>query len=109
MNPVDSGLGRLTNGNQCGDFRSAPRCGARTRRQTACLCPAMQGKRRCRLHGGASTGPRTREGLERSRTARLVHGRYSRAARLERVTYRRLSREFASLLRDLDSRSPAKQ
>ena len=29
------------------------------------------------MHGGASTGPRTAEGLERSRQARLKHGRYS--------------------------------
>lgn len=29
---------------------------------------------RCRMHGGASTGPRTTEGLQRARDARLVHG-----------------------------------
>jgi len=32
---------------------------------------------RCRLHGGLSTGPRTPEGLARSRRARWRHGRYS--------------------------------
>ena len=32
---------------------------------------------RCRIHGGASTGPRTREGLARSRRARWKHGFYS--------------------------------
>jgi len=36
---------------------------------------------RCRLHGGKSTGPRTPEGLERSRRARWKHGRYSREAK----------------------------
>jgi len=36
---------------------------------------------RCRLHGGLSTGPRTPEGLERSRRARWKHGRYSREAK----------------------------
>jgi signal transduction histidine kinase len=32
------------------------------------------------MHGGLSTGPRTPEGLERSRRARWVHGRFSREA-----------------------------
>jgi hypothetical protein len=29
------------------------------------------------MHGGASTGPRTDEGRERCRQARMKHGRYS--------------------------------
>ena len=33
--------GRLKNGNPPGDFMKAARCGARTRRGTACLGPAM--------------------------------------------------------------------
>ena len=32
------------------------------------------------MHGGFSTGPRTADGLERSRRARWIHGRYSREA-----------------------------
>jgi hypothetical protein len=36
---------------------------------------------RCRLHGRKSTGPRTPEGLERSRRARLVHGYYTAEAK----------------------------
>jgi hypothetical protein len=32
------------------------------------------------MHGGLSTGPRTPEGLERSRRARWVHGRFSQKA-----------------------------
>lgn len=40
---------------------------------------------RCRMHGGLSTGPRTPEGLERSRRARWKHGRRSAAARLTRA------------------------
>lgn len=71
-------FGRLKHGNPSGDFNSAPRCGARTRRGTACQCPAMRGRTRCRLHGGKSTGPRTAEGLARIRTANTRHGRWSR-------------------------------
>jgi hypothetical protein len=34
-------------------FNRAPRCGARTRAGNACLSPAVHGKKRCRMHGGA--------------------------------------------------------
>jgi hypothetical protein len=40
-------------------------CGARTRRGTACRRIVEPGARRCRLHGGMSTGPRTPEGRQR--------------------------------------------
>jgi hypothetical protein len=53
--------GWLKNNNPPGDFFAAPRCGARTRRQTSCLGPAMRNGR-CRMHGGMSTGPKTAEG-----------------------------------------------
>ncbi len=59
--------------------RSVARCGARTRRQTPCQGAAMPNGR-CRMHGGASTGPRTVEGLERLRAARTKHGMRSAAA-----------------------------
>jgi hypothetical protein len=32
----------------------SPRCGARTRRGTLCQSPAVAGKTRCRMHGGAA-------------------------------------------------------
>lgn len=36
-------------------FESAPRCGARTKNNNGkpCRCPAIKGKARCRVHGGA--------------------------------------------------------
>src|SRR5271170_2050938 len=71
--------GWLRNGNPPGDFMSALRCGAQTRRGTACQCPAMANGR-CRLHGGLSTGPRTRHGIERIRKANSKHGRYTKTA-----------------------------
>jgi hypothetical protein len=37
-------------------LHSAQRCGAKTRAGTACQCPAIRGRRRCRLHGGRSPG-----------------------------------------------------
>lgn len=45
--------------------RNRPRCGAKTRNSRLCQAPVIPGKRRCRLHGGASTGPRTSQGRER--------------------------------------------
>jgi hypothetical protein len=77
--------GWLKNGNPPGDFTTARRCGARNRRGTGCACPAMPNGR-CRLHGGLSTGPRTQEGLERSRRARWKHGFYSKALLAQRTS-----------------------
>ena len=55
----------------------APRCGARRRDGGACRAPAIRGNRRCRLHGGLSTGPKTLEGLAHIRAANTRHGRFS--------------------------------
>ncbi|MDA9897265.1 hypothetical protein N9D90_00505 [Alphaproteobacteria bacterium] len=55
------------------------RCGANTRRGTACQRPANKKNGRCRLHGGASTGPRTAEGRSRIAAAQYKHGRRSKA------------------------------
>lgn len=46
------------------------RCGAKTRKGTPCQCLPVTGKKRCKFHGGLSTGPRTPEGIERIRAAR---------------------------------------
>ena len=45
--------------------KDRPRCGARTRKGDPCLVRVEPGKRRCRFHGGLSTGPRTAEGKAR--------------------------------------------
>lgn len=37
-------------------------CKARTRQGSPCRCKPVPGSKRCRLHGGLSTGPRTPEG-----------------------------------------------
>ena len=43
--PVQQRLSRMN---------QAPRCGARTRDGSPCRSPAVRGKRRCRMHGGAA-------------------------------------------------------
>lgn len=52
------------------------RCGARCRSKggAPCKAPRVKGKRRCKLHGGLSTGPRTAEGRARALEA-LTRGR----------------------------------
>ena len=66
---------------------AAPRCGARSKRTgKPCRGAAMPNGRK--LHGGKSTGPRTMEGLERSRRANWKHGHFSREAKAERSRVR---------------------
>ena len=94
--PLDS-RGRLKNGNRSGDFLAAPRCGARTRCGGKCCQPAMSNGR-CRLHGGLSTGPRTPEGLARSRRARWKHGARSAEVRALRRGARAQFRRVRTIL-----------
>ena len=85
----------LRNGNPQGNPNNAPRCGAKTKKGTTCRAPAMANGR-CRMHGGKSTGPRTPEGLERSRKARWKHGFFSREA----IEERRLMQKFMKGCKD---------
>lgn len=84
--------GRLKNGNAGGDFSQAPRCGARarTRGGMPCLAPAIRGKRRCRMHGGKGSGPKTEAGKALCAAARLVHGRFTAAAKANRRAWKEL-------------------
>ena len=62
-----------------------PRCQAKSKRSgLQCQKAAMQGKRVCRSHGGASTGPKTIAGRQRCAAAKTVHGRETRAIRAAR-------------------------
>jgi hypothetical protein len=89
------GRGWLKHGGRPGSPDNAPRCGARTRSGVPCKGPAMKNGR-CRFHGGPSTGPRTPEGLERSRKARWKHGRYS----VETIEARRELRALIRFVRE---------
>lgn len=57
------------------------RCGARTRKGTPCRAKSEPGKRRCRFHGGKSTGPTTPEGKARIAEAQLKRWARWRAER----------------------------
>jgi hypothetical protein len=59
------------------------RCQARNRLGNQCGKPAIRGKRVCRNHGGASTGPKSEAGKARIREASLVHGRRSEEGKVK--------------------------
>ena len=81
------------------------RCGAKTRKGSACQRPANKKNGRCRVHGGASTGPRTEEGRTRISEANLRHGRYTKdkleKQRENAARGREIRKELRQLERDL--------
>jgi len=56
---------------------------------------------RCRMHGGASTGPRTGAGLARSRRANWKYGLYSSEAKLAAKRLQQLLRECRQQCREI--------
>jgi len=65
--------------------------------KTQCKKPAMKGKRVCRTHGGASTGPKTPEGRQRCAGAKTIHGNETRKARTKRALAMRRLRTLEDL------------
>ena len=54
-------------------MRESLRCGAKTRKGTPCRAPAVTGKKRCRMHGGAKGS-----GAPIGNKNALKHGMYTR-------------------------------
>ena len=79
-----------------GPMRASRRCGAKTRSGGACRSPAVHGRKRCRMHGGApgSGAPKA------NRNARK-HGRFSRDAIAERRQIQALLGEARKLLEEM--------
>jgi hypothetical protein len=87
---------------------AAPRCGARSKRTGKPCRGAAMPNGRCKLHGGKSTGPRTPEGLERSRRANWKHGHFSREAKTNgRACGRQYLRSAICATRSKGPRGPA--
>jgi uncharacterized protein YjcR len=76
-----------------GPMLSSQRCGARTRSGKPCRSPAVSGKRRCRMHGGAPGS-----GAPRGNKNALKHGFFTREAIAERRQLRQLIRQSRNLL-----------
>jgi glucans biosynthesis protein len=43
----------MSHARNTGAMQASPRCGAQTRNGETCRAPALRGKTRCRMHGGA--------------------------------------------------------
>jgi len=82
INPMDQSRSRSS---------QVSRCGAKTRAGTPCKSPPVQGRRRCRSHGGLSPGaPRG------SRNGNYTNGEWTAEALEERRWLRSLARDFAN-------------
>jgi hypothetical protein len=79
-----------------GPMLASPRCGAKTRCGGACRSPAVSGRQRCRMHGGAqgSGAPRT------NRNARK-HGLFTGEAIEERRRIQEVLGEARKLLEEM--------
>lgn len=61
------------------------RCQARSSRtKLQCSKPALKGKVVCGHHGGLSSGPKSKEGIQRIREGHWKHGNETKEARAER-------------------------
>ena len=78
------------------------RCGAKTRLGTACQRPATTKNGRCRLHGGANTGAKTKDGLARISAANLCHGQFTKVRLEERRANAAKGREIRKELRQME-------
>lgn len=72
---------------------NSPRCLARTRSGTECQSPAVQGRKRCRMHGGTNKGA--------PKGNRNAHKHGGRSA--DTIAAVRYLKEVARLTRDIDA------
>jgi uncharacterized protein YjcR len=79
-----------------GPMLASRRCGAKTRSGGACRSPAMHGRKRCRMHGGAqgSGAPKANRNARR-------HGLFTRDAIAERRQIQALLGEARRLLEEM--------
>jgi hypothetical protein len=83
-----------------GPMLTSPRCGARTRRGTACRAPAVAGRRRCRMHGGAWGS-----GAPKGNANALKHGAFTNKTVQQRADLRRLIAETLKLIGEIEAPS----
>ncbi len=79
-----------------GPMLVSPRCGAKVRSGGSCRWPAMRGKKRCRMHGGAqgSGAPKTNQNARK-------HGLFTGDAIAERRQIQALLGEARKLLEEM--------
>ena len=79
-----------------GPMLASPRCGARTRNGGACRAPAVYGRKRCRMHGGAAGS-----GAPRDNKNARKHGLFTGEAIGERRQIQALLGEARKLLEEM--------
>jgi len=79
-----------------GPMLASPRCGASTRSGGACRSPAVSGKTRCRMHGGAAGS-----GAPRGNRNARKHGLFTSGAIAERRQMRALLGEARRFLQGM--------
>ena len=79
-----------------GPMLASPRCGARIRSGGSCRSPAVRGKRRCRMHGGARNS-----GAPRGNRNALKHGLFTTETIVERKRIQDLLADARILLEEL--------
>ncbi len=80
-----------------GPMWKSPRCGARTRTGAPCQAPAVSGRTRCRMHGGAKGS-----GAPRGNKNALKHGTYTKEAIEERRQLREMIRGMEQTLKEIE-------
>jgi hypothetical protein len=79
-----------------GPMLTSPRCGAKTRSGGACRSPALSGRKRCRMHGGAKAS-----GAPRANQNARKNGMFTREAIAERRLVQALLGQARELLGEM--------
>lgn len=87
----------MTHVRNTGPMLEAARCGARTRSGTLCKSPAVAGRKRCRMHGGAAGS-----GAPARNQNATKHGCYTAAGREDRKALAQLVLASEATLKDLE-------
>jgi hypothetical protein len=87
-----------------GPMLLSPRCGAKTRSGQPCMAPAVRGKKRCRMHGGARGS-----GAPRGNQNALKHGLYRRNAIEERRSLQDLIKTISKTIQSINDKEPSRK
>lgn len=88
---------KLNHRRNTGPMLASERCGAKTRSGEPCRSPAVGGKKRCRMHGGAYGS-----GAPRGNKNALKHGRYTQEVLAGKRQVRALLRQSRKLLLSIE-------
>ncbi|MDN3274287.1 HGGxSTG domain-containing protein [Frankia sp. RB7] len=92
----------MSHARNIGPMQASPRCGAQTRNGDNCRAPALRGKARCRMHGGALGS-----GAPFGNGNAVKHGFFTSEAIDERKLVRTVLIEAEDFLRKLPAGSEA--